>query len=251
MKSAKKCYYEVLGVSKQATEDDIRKSYKKLALKWHPDKNPDNIKEAEEKFKEIGEAYACLSDKEKKAVYDRYGHEGLSAGSERTPGGRYSPGHFSDFTSFSFGSANDIFDRLFKNGFFDDDDDFFGSHFNNGPGNRHKGQKTTSSSPFGGFGGFGGFNDFGFDSRGGDDIFSRNSMFTNFGGSSGATGVSKSTSTVIKGGKKIVTEKTTTVQADGKKTVQVKEIISDADGRNAVQKLYIQDSQGQRMEIKN
>lgn len=250
MKSAKKCYYEVLGVSKQATDDEIRKAYKKLALKWHPDKNPDNVKEAEDKFKEVGEAYACLSDKEKKAVYDRYGHEGLTAGSERTPGGRYSPGHFGDFTGFSFGSANDIFDRLFKNGFFDDDDDFFGNHFKSSPSNRSKGQKTPTSSPFGGFGGFGGFGDFGFDSRG-DDIFSRNSMFTNFGGSSGATGVSKSTSTVIKGGKKIVTEKTTTVQADGTKTVQVKEIISDADGRNPVQKLYIQDAQGQRMEIKN
>jgi curved DNA-binding protein CbpA len=250
MKSAKKCYYEVLGVSKQATEDEIRKAYKKLALKWHPDKNPDSIKEAEEKFKEIGEAYACLSDKEKKTVYDRYGHEGLSAGTERTPGGRYSPGHFGDFTSFSFGSAHDIFDNLFKNGFFDDDDDFFGSHFKSSPSNRSKGQKTATSSPFGGFGHFGGFSDFGFDGRG-DDIFSRNSMFSNFGGISGATGVSKSTSTVIKGGKKIVTEKTTTVQADGTKTVQVKEIVSDADGRNAVQKLYVQDAQGQRKEIKN
>jgi len=63
-----RCYYEVLCISKPSNEDEIRKAYKKLAMKHHPDKNPDNVKEAEEKFKEVGEAYAVLSDKDKKVL---------------------------------------------------------------------------------------------------------------------------------------------------------------------------------------
>ena len=68
--SSKKDYYEVLGLKKDATKDEIRKAYKKLAIKWHPDKNPENKKEAEEKFKEIAEAYSVLSDPDKKKEYD-------------------------------------------------------------------------------------------------------------------------------------------------------------------------------------
>ena len=68
--SSQKDFYEVLGVKKDATKDEIRKAYKKLALKWHPDKNPENKKEAEEKFKEIAEAYSVLSDPDKKKEYD-------------------------------------------------------------------------------------------------------------------------------------------------------------------------------------
>ena len=64
--STKKDYYEVLGVKKEATPQEIRKAYKKLAIKWHPDKNPDNKEEAENRFKEISEAYSVLSDPEKK-----------------------------------------------------------------------------------------------------------------------------------------------------------------------------------------
>ena len=70
MSTTKKDYYEVLGVKKEATADEIRKAYKKLAIKWHPDKNPDNKEEAENKFKEISEAYSVLSDPEKKKEYD-------------------------------------------------------------------------------------------------------------------------------------------------------------------------------------
>ena len=73
---AKRDYYEVLGVGKNASEDEIKKVYRKLAMKYHPDRNPDN-KEAEEKFKEAKEAYEMLSDPEKKAAYDQYGHAGV------------------------------------------------------------------------------------------------------------------------------------------------------------------------------
>jgi molecular chaperone DnaJ len=72
---SKKDYYEVLGVDRNASDDDIKKAYRKLAKEYHPDKNPDN-KEAEEKFKEISEAYEHLSDSDKKAKYDRFGHGG-------------------------------------------------------------------------------------------------------------------------------------------------------------------------------
>lgn len=72
-----KDYYEVLGVKKDASADDIKKAYRKLAMKYHPDKNPDD-KNAEEKFKEISEAYAVLSDAEKRKEYDAYGSEGFS-----------------------------------------------------------------------------------------------------------------------------------------------------------------------------
>ena len=75
----KRDYYEVLGVPKSASADEIKRAYKKLAIKYHPDKNPGD-KEAENKFKEAAEAYDVLSDEKKKAQYDRFGHEGLSSG---------------------------------------------------------------------------------------------------------------------------------------------------------------------------
>ena len=73
----KRDYYEVLGVSKDANDAEIKRAYRKLAIQYHPDKNPDN-KEAEEKFKEAAEAYSVLSDKEKRARYDQFGHAGMS-----------------------------------------------------------------------------------------------------------------------------------------------------------------------------
>ncbi len=75
-----KDYYAVLGVAKSATEEEIKKAYKKQALKWHPDRNPNNKTQAEEKFKELAEAYEVLSDKQKREIFDQYGEEGLKAG---------------------------------------------------------------------------------------------------------------------------------------------------------------------------
>ena len=116
---AKRDYYEVLGVSKNASDDEIKKAYRKLAIKYHPDKNPGN-KEAEEKFKEINEAHDVLSDKQKRARYDQFGHAGVGGGaSSSNPfGGGGSPfGNFNGQTfNFDFGGAggfDDILSNLF------------------------------------------------------------------------------------------------------------------------------------------
>ncbi|HUP45663.1 MAG TPA: molecular chaperone DnaJ [Thermoanaerobaculia bacterium] len=86
----KRDYYEILGIERSASLDEIKKAYRKLALKYHPDKNPGNP-EAEERFKEAAEAYGVLSDEEKRARYDRYGHSGMSGM------GGFDPSQFADF----------------------------------------------------------------------------------------------------------------------------------------------------------
>ena len=99
---AKRDYYEVLGVSKSASADEIKKAYRKLAVKYHPDKNPGD-KEAEEKFKEAAEAYSILSDPDKKAKYDQFGHAGVDGAGPDFSGG--------------FGNLNDILNDLFGGAF--------------------------------------------------------------------------------------------------------------------------------------
>eukprot|EP01034_Spumella_vulgaris_P031217 gene31217-38574_t len=79
-------YYEVLQVAKNSTDVEIKKAYRKLAMKWHPDKNPDNAEEAARKFQDIGEAYDVLSDLEKRAIYDQFGYEGLRDGAPNSDG---------------------------------------------------------------------------------------------------------------------------------------------------------------------
>ena len=110
MAENKRDYYEVLGVEKTATEADIKKAYRTLAKKYHPDMNPDN-KEAEVKFKEVNEAYAVLSDEEKRSKYDRFGH----AAFDPTSGGGSGFGGFGGFggADFDFG---DIFSSFFGGG---------------------------------------------------------------------------------------------------------------------------------------
>src|SRR6476661_8013346 len=83
---SKRDYYEILGVSKGAAADEIKKAYRKVAMQYHPDRNPGD-KAAEEKFKEAAEAYEILSDTDKKAQYDRYGHAGVSGNGRGYPGG--------------------------------------------------------------------------------------------------------------------------------------------------------------------
>jgi len=115
--SSKRDYYEVLGVSKLASENEIKSQYRKLALKFHPDRN--KSPEAAEHFKEISEAYAVLSDTEKRKIYDQYGHAGVD--------GRYSTedifqgarGDFSDIFSDIFGRSGgfeSIFETMFGRG---------------------------------------------------------------------------------------------------------------------------------------
>jgi len=78
-KGTQRDFYEVLAVSRTATVEEIKSAYRKAALKWHPDRNPENKTEAEGKFRECTEAYSVLSDPKKKQVYDTYGHAGLSS----------------------------------------------------------------------------------------------------------------------------------------------------------------------------
>ena len=128
---AKRDYYEVLGVDKSASAEEIKKAYRKMAIKYHPDKNPGD-KDAEEKFKEAAEAYDVLSNPEKRQRYDQFGHAGFSGAGGAGAGG-FSAGGF---------SMEDIFSQF---------GDIFGGRF-------------------GSFGGFGGFSGFGSSSRGGRKV---------------------------------------------------------------------------------
>lgn len=103
-------YYNILGINKNATSTEIRKAYKKMAVRWHPDKNQDNKAEAEKKFKEIAEAYQILSDPEKKKIYDQYGKNGLNGGFNNFGG------HGTHFHSTNI-DPNEIFREFFGGSF--------------------------------------------------------------------------------------------------------------------------------------
>src|ERR687884_299323 len=99
---AKRDYYEVLGVSRGANEAEIKSAYRKLAVRYHPDKNPGDAA-AEEKFKEAAEAYSVLSDAEQRARYDRFGHAGVSSGAGAQWGGAQGFGGIEDILGDLFG----------------------------------------------------------------------------------------------------------------------------------------------------
>src|SRR5579863_2855711 len=100
--AAKRDYYDVLGLQKNASEDDIKKSFRRLARQYHPDVNKD--KEAEGRFKEMAEAYEVLSDPQKRQAYDRFGHAGVGNGGA---------GGTNPFEGFGFGNFQDIFEQFF------------------------------------------------------------------------------------------------------------------------------------------
>src|SRR5437763_8921019 len=111
---AKRDYYEILGVSRTASDEEIKKSYRKLAVKFHPNKHPGD-KAAEEQFKELGEAYEALSDPQKRAAYDQYGH---AAFDPRMRSGGRGGGFHDPFDIFreAFGGGGSIFDEFFGGG---------------------------------------------------------------------------------------------------------------------------------------
>jgi len=131
-----KDYYKVLGVDRNASLEDIKKAYRKLALKWHPDRNLKNKEEAENKFKDIGEAYSVLSDEKKRKIYDQLGEEGLHG---QASGGFTSENGTSGGTHFTFMNADDIFRQFFG------DENPFASF---GIGSRHKKGRMHFSNGF-------------------------------------------------------------------------------------------------------
>jgi molecular chaperone DnaJ len=106
---AKRDYYDVLGVAKNATPEDMKKAYRKKAMEHHPDKNPGN-KDAEKKFKELNEAHDVLKDEQKRAAYDRFGHAAFENGMGRGPGGQ---GGMGGGAGFDPGAFSDIFEEMF------------------------------------------------------------------------------------------------------------------------------------------
>ncbi|NP_001085074.1 dnaJ heat shock protein family (Hsp40) member B2 L homeolog isoform X1 [Xenopus laevis] len=191
-------YYDMLGVPRNATQDDIKRAYRKLALRWHPDKNPDNKEHAEKKFKDIAEAYEVLSDREKREAYDNHMTSGFSdAGSFRATRVQR-PFDF----GFHFRSPEDVFREFFdgRDPFSDIfGDDFF--MFSNQPlGGSHRANSVPmfpSSFPFG-------------------------SEFSFHSGDLGGSGnfCSVSTSTKFVNGKKITTKR---VMENGVERVEVEE----------------------------
>lgn len=139
-------YYTILGVRKDANEIEIKKAYRQLALKWHPDKNPENKEEAEDKFKKIGEAYFVLSDAKKRQIYDRHGKDGVRRANDsrsysqhhntRFGSNNHGSNHRNRFhRSRSFTTGSDSFEDAFK-------DPFFTRH-------RYNHGSSTGSSAFG------------------------------------------------------------------------------------------------------
>jgi len=217
-------YYEVLGVDRRASDADIKKAYRKAALTWHPDKNPDNKEKAEVMFKNVAEAYEVLSDPDKRALYDRGGKEALKGGG-RDP--------FSGFGRGGAGgmeSAFNIFEQFFGGRDpFAEMDEMFASM----QGGQRGGGRSGGGRSRGGLGGMGsmfGDDDFfgggfggggsSFSTRmstggGGGGMTSFSSFSSSSGGGGGMTGSSTSTSTRIVNGERVTITEKKVMKADG------------------------------------
>lgn len=224
-------YYEVLGVVTGSSDQDIKKAYRRLALRWHPDKNPQNKDEAERRFKEIAEAYEVLGDKEKRRLYDVYGEEGVKPGAASPAREDFDPrARFrSPFDVFrDFFGGRDPFQDFFAGGpgvgsdFFNFPDPF--DQFFAGPMTRRRG---TRVAPYGG--GVEGFfsNHFHLDPFENHHLDAGNGggFVTSISFSSGEPGKAAnvrktSTSTRFENGKRIVTKKT---EENGSETIEVLE----------------------------
>jgi curved DNA-binding protein CbpA len=230
-------YFEVLGLTRQANENEIKKAYRKLAVQWHPDKNRSHPK-AEEYFKKIAEAYEVLSDVEKRKMYEKYGKKGLEGKHE---GAYHDHFGFGGHAGFSSRHARDIFEAFF--GGKDPFEDFFHSSSNRRGRNGRQGEEDDDNDFFGGFGGMG--MGMGFGGMGGmggmrgmmDSFFGGEAMgagmggFSSFSSSSSSIGggmsgfsssVSSSTYTDRNG--HVVTKKTTTTTDE---TGQTKTVVEE------------------------
>ena len=164
--AAKRDFYEVLGVSRDASQSDIKKAYRKLAKKYHPDTNAGN-EEAAEKFKELSEAYSILNDPEKKKLYDRFGHAAFDGSAPGAGGSGFSGFGGNGGGSYRYAGPDGNYQEFhFEGGDMDDIlKDIFGGGFSSGAGRSGRG---FSGSGFGGFSGHSGFGSSNFRSRGQD-----------------------------------------------------------------------------------
>uniref|UniRef100_UPI00358E6534 dnaJ homolog subfamily B member 6-like isoform X2 n=1 Tax=Myxine glutinosa TaxID=7769 RepID=UPI00358E6534 len=213
-------YYQVLGVPRHASSEDIKKAYRKMALKWHPDKNLDNKEIADWKFKEVAEAYEVLSDKQKRNIYDRLGHKGLMNGGGGMPSSHF--GGAEPHFGFTFRNPEDVFQEFF--GGRDPFGEFFGGctdEFGDRHSSHHLQRPGGHLFPFAPFGGgfppsFGGFRDpFNF-----SDSFATFSSSSSVGNHGGGSFRSVNTTTKVINGKRITTRK---IVENGNERVEIEE----------------------------
>jgi len=222
-------YYDVLGLSPGCSDNDIKKAYKKLALKYHPDKNRNDVANAERMFKSVSEAYNALRDPDQRRVYDLYGEDGLSG---NAPGGSGAGVHFQHV------DPSELFAQFFGSGFFSSMDDGMGDPFqqhrrhNSHHVDQHNANLQRQTSGFGGgfndpffshnmmgmnpgFGSFGSFGNMGMMGGGGGSFTSMSSS-SSFGGGGGGMSYSKSQSSYRDHTGRVVTK--TVEERNGVKT---------------------------------